>query len=61
MLSGETAAGEYPIEAVSTMALIAETTEYNIDYKSRFHKKVLTAILILQMPYLTHVLQLLTI
>ena len=33
MLSGETAAGEYPIEAVSTMALIAETTEYNIDYK----------------------------
>ena len=39
MLSGETAAGEYPIEAVSTMALIAETTEYNIDYKSRFHKR----------------------
>lgn len=39
MLSGETAAGEYPIEAVSAMALIAETTENNIDYKSRFRKR----------------------
>ncbi|MGN0669950.1 MAG: pyruvate kinase, partial [Oscillospiraceae bacterium] len=27
MLSGETAAGEHPVEAVKTMALIAETTE----------------------------------
>ncbi|MBQ7541841.1 MAG: pyruvate kinase [Clostridia bacterium] len=33
MLSGETAAGSFPIEAVQTMALIAETTEGNIDYK----------------------------
>ncbi len=39
MLSGETAAGEFPIEAVSAMALISETTENNIDYKSRFRKR----------------------
>lgn len=39
MLSGETAAGEYPVEAVGTMALIAETTEKNIDYKARFYKR----------------------
>lgn len=39
MLSGETAAGEFPVEAVSAMALIAETTEKDIDYKSRFHKR----------------------
>ena len=38
MLSGETAAGEHPIEAVKTMALIAETTEKAIDYKKRFYK-----------------------
>ncbi len=37
MLSGETAAGKYPIQAVKTMAKIAETTEGNIDYKKRFH------------------------
>ena len=36
MLSGETAAGAYPVEAVQTMALIAETTEKNIDYKAEF-------------------------
>ena len=39
MLSGETAAGEHPVEAVKTMALIAETTEKAIDYKKRFHKQ----------------------
>lgn len=39
MLSGETAAGKFPIEAVSAMALIAETTEKNIDYRSRFQKR----------------------
>ncbi|MBQ8349714.1 MAG: pyruvate kinase [Ruminococcus sp.] len=36
MLSGETAAGDFPVEAVKTMALIAETTENNINYKARF-------------------------
>lgn len=39
MLSGETAAGEFPVEAVKTMALIAETTEKNIDYRSQFIKR----------------------
>lgn len=37
MLSGETAAGKYPVEAVKVMSKIAETTEGNIDYKKRFH------------------------
>ncbi len=37
MLSGETAAGKYPVQAVETMAKIAETTEANINYKKRFH------------------------
>ncbi len=38
MLSGETAAGKYPVQAVQTMAKIAETTEGNINYKKRFHE-----------------------
>lgn len=37
MLSGETAAGEYPVQAVQTMAKICEATEQNIDYSQRFH------------------------
>lgn len=36
MLSGETAAGRFPIDAVKTMALIAGTTENNTDYKKLF-------------------------
>jgi len=37
MLSGETAAGKYPFQAVETMAKIAKTTENSINYKKRFH------------------------
>ena len=36
MLSGETAAGKYPVLALQTMAKIAETTEKNINYRKRF-------------------------
>ncbi len=35
MLSGESAAGEYPLEAVQTMATIAEATEKIIPYRER--------------------------
>ncbi len=37
MLSGETAAGKYPVETVKTMAKIIETTECNIHYIKRLH------------------------
>ena len=36
MLSGETAAGKYPVLAVETMARIAEETEKHINYEKRF-------------------------
>lgn len=36
MLSGESAAGKYPVEAVQTMSSVAEYTEQHIDYKKRF-------------------------
>lgn len=36
MLSGETAAGKYPVAAVKSMAEIAEFTEQGIDYKNWF-------------------------
>lgn len=36
MLSGETAAGKYPVQALQTMVRIAERTEEDIDYVKRF-------------------------
>ncbi|MBE6768258.1 MAG: pyruvate kinase [Ruminococcaceae bacterium] len=36
MLSGETAAGKHPVEAVEAMSRIAEQTEQNINYSKRF-------------------------
>lgn len=39
MLSGETAAGDYPIEALKTMAAITERTECDIDYLGRFKRR----------------------
>lgn len=36
MLSGESASGKYPVDAVRNMAMIAEYTEKNIDYSGRF-------------------------
>lgn len=38
MLSGETAQGKYPVESVTAMAKIAETTENHIHYSKRFRK-----------------------
>lgn len=39
MLSGETAAGKYPIEALQTMVRLAERTESDIDYVRNFQKR----------------------
>lgn len=39
MLSGESAAGKYPVEAVKTMAKIAERTEQDIDYNGRMKRR----------------------
>ncbi len=37
MLSGETASGKHPVEAVKQMAKIAEETEHHINYAKRFN------------------------
>ena len=44
MLSGETAAGKYPLESLETMKKIAEKTEKSIDYTRSFstHDQVVT-------------------
>lgn len=39
MLSGETAAGAYPVQALATMVRIAERTEADIDYRKRFFNR----------------------
>lgn len=39
MLSGETAAGKYPIESLQTMVRLAERTESDIDYNTNFRKR----------------------
>ncbi len=39
MLSGETAAGKYPVEALKTMAAIAQSTEENIDYNQLLRER----------------------
>ena len=39
MLSGESAAGKYPVEAVRVMGEIAEETEQHIDYIEHFHSR----------------------
>ncbi len=41
MLSGETAAGAYPIEALETMVKIAERTESDITYGYKGHRSVI--------------------
>ena len=39
MLSGETAAGSYPVESLRTMIKIALRTEADIDYRKRFNQR----------------------
>ncbi len=43
MLSGETAAGLYPVESLLTMVKIADRTEQDIDYRKRFFARERTA------------------
>ena len=40
MLSGETASGKHPVEAVKQMAKIAEETEHHINYAKRFNDSI---------------------
>ena len=39
MLSGETAAGKYPVESIAAMSKIAERIERDIDYRLRFSRR----------------------
>lgn len=43
MLSGETASGKYPLEAVQTMSAIATSTEQALDYTKIFQEKGIQA------------------
>ena len=43
MLSGETAAGKYPVEAVKIMATIAKRTEETVDYNKNLRNKELAS------------------
>jgi len=44
MLSGETAAGDYPIEALRMMVQVIDDTEKDIDYTTRFNIKAFRAV-----------------
>lgn len=39
MLSGETAAGKFPVESLRTMVRIVNRTEQDVDYKKRFYSR----------------------
>jgi pyruvate kinase len=39
MLSGETAAGKFPVESLRTMVRIANRTEQDVDYQKRFYSR----------------------
>ena len=43
MLSGETAMGKYPVEALSMMASIVEETEKHLDYSASRQRRVSAA------------------
>ena len=51
MLSGETAAGKYPVEALKMMVKIAVHMERNIDYNGIFRRRERSEERTLQMPF----------